>query len=461
MKIGGLIDAGTGFVDEFCRKTECDKSDFRENSKVAVWTVTSKILKIEFVFTKKEGTFVPAATLYSRIYLNFNDSRRLHIPEIIDKLDENDFHCYYFPYIENEEKLKNCFKVFENFYGKHLPELQRIAYDDTMREELYARKTEEYIAFMNVSEKNRENAEEVFDIYGDRNEKYLILTRYTRHDAYTDFLYGRYDKALKKYKKYDQKNNILDYEKRLLEFISQQDTPYEALFPGCSDLKKATDSVNGKENLKVMLLSWTISFIVMLSVFLSVTLLIRNYFSADTVAYLDSEAILMSYMLAGISAIFCGLAIRRPVCRIFFKKDQIGFLGYDDIVNNDKTNKFINMVFEIVLILSFAMNIWFSCMNICCYEDKMVYMPAEKLFSFEKRTKYYEDIEEVYFVDGLYNDYGDWIDRSFYVICFKDGTRLNTDDFVSEEEAREKLLPVIEEYYDEVLHVKTEDEIRN
>lgn len=31
-------------------------------------------------------------------------------------------------------------------------------------------------------------AEEIFDIYGDRNEKYLILTRYTRHDAYTDFL---------------------------------------------------------------------------------------------------------------------------------------------------------------------------------------------------------------------------------------------------------------------------------
>lgn len=140
--------------------------------------------------------------------------------------------------------------------------------------------------------------------------------------------------------------------------------------------------------------------------------------------------------------------------RIFFKKEQTGFLGYDDIVNNDKTNKFINIVFEIVLILSFAM-------NICCYEDKMVYMPAEKLFYFEKRTKYYKDKEEVYLVDGLYNDYGDWIDRSFYVICFKDGTKFNTDAFISEEETREKLLPVIEKYYDELLHVKTEDKIEN
>lgn len=459
MKIGGLIDVCDKFMDEFCRKTDCEKTDFRENSKLAVWTVTSRLLKIEFVLTKKESTLVPAATLYSRIYLSMNDNRRLHIPEIIDELDENDFHCYYFPYIENEDKMKNCMKVFENFYGKHLPELQRIAYDDTRREKLYARKTEEYISTMKVSENDRENAEEIFDIYGDRNERYLILARYTRHDAYMDFLYGRYDKALKKYLKYDKKNNILEYEKRLTTFIFQLDAPYEALFPGCSDLEKATDSVSGKTNMKIMLLSWLISF-VMLLLFVPVTLLLRNYFSADTVAYMDADSLLMSFMFLTISAIFCGMVIRRPVCRIFFKKDQTGFLGYDDIVNGEKSNKFMNMVFEIVLILCFALNLWFSCMNIRCYEDKMIYTPAETFLSFETETRYYKDITGVYQVEGLYNDYGDWIDRSFYVICFNDGTRFNTDYYIDEEEAREDLLPVIEEYYDELLLVKTEDEIK-
>lgn len=63
--------------------------------------------------SEENNKWKSAATLYSRIYLNFNDNRRLHIPEIIDKLDENDFHCYYFPYIENEEKLKTALKFLE------------------------------------------------------------------------------------------------------------------------------------------------------------------------------------------------------------------------------------------------------------------------------------------------------------------------------------------------------------
>ena len=106
MKTDEIVESFTRLVEDFSKNEMCNGFDFREDKNIAVWTVYSKLVKLDFVLSKKESIFVPASTLYSRIFLHTNGEEFLHIPEIIDELDPADFHCYYFPYIESEEKLE-------------------------------------------------------------------------------------------------------------------------------------------------------------------------------------------------------------------------------------------------------------------------------------------------------------------------------------------------------------------
>lgn len=455
MKINEIVESCTRLVEEFSRNDMCNGFDFREDKNLAVWTVYSKLIKIDFVLTKKESIFVPVSTLYSRIFLHTNGEEFLHIPEIIDELDPEDFHCYYFPYIESEEKLENCFGHLRDFYIKHLPALWEIAYDEERREGLYERKKAEYKRVVEIED----DSDEYLDMYNYRVEKHLILTRYTRFDAYTAFLNGNYDKALAVYRKTKKKDALLDYEERLLSFIPECETVYEAVFPGTSDVHKANSYVQGKESDKALIKCWAFLYAVFFVIFTAIVLGIRAYCSRDTLFYADAEALIMSMAFATLPAIFGGMALRRPLIRLLSRKKQKEFLAYDEIANSKGTNKFLNIVFELVLIACLLFTVWFGNMNLACYEDRFVYNDGEKFLSFETETKYYKDITAVYHVDGLYNDYGDWIDRGFYIIVFNDGSTFNTDLCLYEDEARDGFLPVISDYYDEVIYVTTEDEI--
>lgn len=455
MKINEVVESCTKLVEDFSRNETCNGFDFKEDKNLAVWTVYSKLVKIDFVLTKKESIFVPASTLYSRIYLHTNGEEFLHIPEIIDELDPEDFHCYYFPYIESEEKLRNCFKPLEEFYIKHLPALWEIAYDDERTNRLFERKKAEFKRIVEIDDDN----DEYLDMYNYRAEKHLILTRYTKFDAYTAFLYGNYDKALAIYRKTKDKNELLDYEERLLRFIPECEEVYEAVFPGCSDVKEANSYIQGKENNKTMIKVWAFSYAAFFALFLIIGLGFEAYFSQGTLFFSNAGTYIMAALLAALPAVFGGMALRRPLIKLLSGKKKRELLAYDEIANGRGTNRFLNLVFEVILIASLVLSVWFGNMYLACYEDRMVYNDGEKFMSFETETWYYEDITAVYHVDGAYNVYGDWIDRDFYVICFKDGSVYNTDGSLYEREVRDGLLPVIADYYDEVIWVTTEDEI--
>lgn len=455
MRINEIVESCTRLVEEFSRNDMCNGFDFREDKNLAVWTVYSKLIKIDFVLTKKESIFVPVSTLYSRIFLHTNKEEFLHIPEIIDELDPDDFHCYYFSYIESEEKLENCFGHLRDFYIKHLPALWEIAYDEERREGLYERKRDEYKRVVEIED----DSDEYLDMYNYRVEKHLILTRYTRFEAYTAFLNGNYNKALAIYRKTKDKNGILDYEERLLRFIPECEEVYEAVFPGCSDVVEVNSYIQGKENNKTMIKVWAFSYAAFFTLFLIIGLGFEAYFSRGTLFFSNAGTYIMSAILAALPAMFGGMALRRPLIRLLSGKKKRELLAYDEVVNGRGTNRFLNLVFELILIASLVISVWFGNMYLACYEDRMIYNGGEEFMSFETETMYYDDITAVYHVDGAYNVYGDWIDRNFYVICFSDGTCFNTDGNLYENEVRDGLLPVISDYYDEVIYVTTEDEI--
>ena len=85
---------------------------------------------------------------------------------------------------------------------------------------------------------------------------------------------------------------------------------------------------------------------------------------------------------------------------------------------------------------------------------------SESDFKFEFERYNYNDVEEIYKVDGVYNEYTDEImDVEAYVIRFKNGD-VNTYDYLELQQVEDTLLPQICKYYQgEIRHVKSDLDI--
>lgn len=55
---------------------------------------------------------------------------------------------------------------------------------------------------------------------------------------------------------------------------------------------------------------------------------------------------------------------------------------------------------------------------------------------------------------GVYNDYGHFIARPSYVLEFEDGTVWNSDGFISVKEVEEYVLPLLDFYYKDIIHIE-------
>ena len=84
----------------------------------------------------------------------------------------------------------------------------------------------------------------------------------------------------------------------------------------------------------------------------------------------------------------------------------------------------------------------------------MIYDKGDSLFYAEMKTTQFENITAVYYSEGVYNDYGDYIARPSYLIQFEDGTVWDSDGFTTVRKTEEKILPLLEPYYDEVIKIK-------
>ena len=100
----------------FAEQTHALAVDFMEDKKYAEWTITYNIIKIQFVLTKKEKLLCPIATLFCRVYFGKNDTYFYHLPELAEYLEPDAFKCYYFPYMESEQRLDACFEVYERYF---------------------------------------------------------------------------------------------------------------------------------------------------------------------------------------------------------------------------------------------------------------------------------------------------------------------------------------------------------
>ena len=88
----------------------------------------------------------------------------------------------------------------------------------------------------------------------------------------------------------------------------------------------------------------------------------------------------------------------------------------------------------------------------------MVYNTGELLIPIDESCNY-QDLKTVYYSKGLYNVYGDFIDRPSYLLEFSDGRVWDSDGFTSIEVCEEHILPLLEEYYEKIEQIESRNEL--
>lgn len=457
-----LVKCCGTYVSDWARQHDSICVDFFQNKQFASWSVELNLVKIEFVLSKKATAYCPVSTLFCRVYLNKNDALFFHLPELIDYMDLSDFRCYYFPYIENQKRFYLCFNVLADFLNIHLNDIEQIASDSNQYNELVNEKYSELSGIFKIKDKDIPNDEDekqqfYFTLIS-TYESFFQLDRYTKFDGYIEYLKGNYSKALKKYEKLKKKNVLTAYDKKLLSFIIKLDYDYDAIDMECASFLEVTDYNGGKKDLALIIKTFLLLFSVFTIFFFAAIMIANSIMSKDTLFYSGLNG-WDSILFSALPAIFGSIILKSKFHKLFNKNDVSKAIEYDKILNSTVSKKISYIFFEIILIVVIVFFVYMLNGNLKVYDEYMLYK-SDDFLSEEYEEYRFDELEDVYHIDGRYNDYGDWIERDSYVLLFTDGTMFDTDCILaSKNDIEENFIPIIKVYVDEIKNVKSEKNI--
>ncbi len=464
MIVDKLSDYCSELVDDFAKSVNALDVEKYEDKKFTRWTITLNILQIDFMYMKKSFVGCPVSTLYSRIYLYKNASIFYNIPEIIDAIDDKDFKCYYFSYIESKERMEACFNVLKDFYVNNMSRLKELSMDSETQALLMNRKK---LEMKNILDIKDENEKEFFDdeqivwynLLIDHEEN-TTLYKYTRYTAYIEYLGGNYEKSLKLYEKAVESNSLTAYEKRLINHIKELDAEeYEALPEECASVIAVKDYDGNKNDGISYLLNMLLCYVFFSVLFFIIGSVIIGVLDKGTV-YSTVPPAFYSLIPAGFPAIFGALKFRRQLAYITRRKNIQEALAFDTLLVGKKTNALANISFILSFAFGFAFLVWLPFLSIRYYDNHLVYNEGEEFLSFKTEKVEYQHIDDIYYVQGRYNPYGDYIDRESYVIVLSDGKKLDLDGYTSVKDTEEYILPIFDKNPDNIKRLKTIEELK-
>lgn len=451
-----LVKYCDSLVKEFAEKVDAYDYKFVENRKVATWHVNTRFFKIEFVYTKRQKVTRPVSMLYSRVIFSKTDWRYFNIPEFIDVIDDKDIVCYYFPYIESEERMSACFNVLSDFYIRNMNKLNDVALDWEIRNSLMDRKLEEMKRISGLD--NEDINQYDFELH----EKFAILLRYTSDGPYMEFLRGNYDKALKKYQKFIEKGTCSAYEHKIINLLRNRvpEEKFEPLVPECASIFEGIKFNGGKQDNIAFLKGIFICEFIFFLILYILREVVSIAMTKENLIYAAGMPWWAIAIFAGLPSVFGSMNFRMKLARFTRRKDIEKVAVYDEFFMGKfgtllaKGAWFVTFVLSVVVVVGLTM-------SEARFYDKYITFPTdtEALVPMDTEKYAYEDIEGVYYLEGRYNDYGDYIDRASYAIVFRDGYIMDLDSWCTMSEAEENILELVMPYCGEIIKVKTEEDI--
>lgn len=405
---------------------------------------------LEFRYIKKKTLYYKPSSLYCVIRLRKNSVVYYHLTDIIPFLEHKTFKSCYFWNIENSQRLNSCFESLVATLDYVLSQLTPFLSDDHILLEalfdnyktIYGMK-ESDINFCNI------------DVPGDYAQSHFlslqnirdgyIFSRYCDFAPYALLLKNKTAQALKKYEKLSQKNELLEYEKHLINYIINSENYAFCAFDAACDTsasKKLITPLTG-------LIHFAVVFAVFSVIFCGIFALYNFIISIDALVVLVTPWY-TGFLCAGLCSVFGAIAFvsNKPIAnRHLTKKERNEF---SDILVSKGEKKLTFIVFVVSVAVSVIFAVMIMTANVRFYNEKI---------TFENKTYYYSNIHSVYYIKSRYNVYGDKIDRGSYVLLFDDKTSLDLDGFTSIEFTEKEVVPLLREQGVDVKEANSEKEL--
>ena len=398
---------------------------------------------VEFVFTKKERVLCPAHTLFCRIYPAKNDPRSYHLPELWDVLEQTDFPALYFPYIESEKRLKSCFDQLTGRLLALLPRIERLA---ERGDWLWTRCREQMLVLINekpesIAEFDEEPEAYFWEFVRQWFENDFMCQHFTIFDGWRKYAEGDYAAALAAYAKLKERDR-LPYDRALCDYMRAASTPVPAFAPNCDSYPLGKLGRGSGVDFGWMLLCWLAAYVLCAIPFVLLSVIVCKLYAGDAL-FAAAMPWYSGFLWAGLPALFGGLAFRGQLWRLLRRKNAKALLELEDIFNPRGTRAFSLICTIVTWLLGVVGTVLVGGMGVWFYEGHLI-EASENPFD---RVEYaYADITDIYHVQGLTNDVGEYIDRDFYVLKFVDGSFVNLDGSASAKEIEEYALPLLKDY---------------
>ena len=436
MKIKDQINNLDVFVKDYSSRINAFETKLIEGKNSASWFVTLNRIQIEFIYTKKDRVLYPVSTLFCKISLMKNDGFFYHIPEIIDFMGIDDFHCYYFPYIENAKRLKACFDCICEFIDNNIDSINRLS-DES--DKWFNKKLENAIKFYSIKEDAIPTdpvKRTAYYINLFNADDRVYVPRFSKGLAYRCFLDGEYDKAVAKYSKIKR---LLPYEEKLESFMKTLKRPYEAIDPECNSRMAAKKYNPSLENFFSFLISM-VAFMILTSIPFVIAALIMNAVLNSVTFYADTIPVTDAIMLGAIPGLFLGGLNMYKVQGFLFRKSKEA-IEFDEILVPRSLALFVKILVGILICAAIAVFVVFFRPVISVYDTTFTYRD-----NFATKTYEINDVESIYHIDRWYDEDDQYYDRESFVLVLKDGTQIDTIHFNNNDIKRieNKLLPVFD-----------------
>ncbi len=450
MAIKDVIKACAMAVEAYAAQEGALETYVTEAKKSVIFSVVTRLSRLEFVLTTKSSVLCPPATLFVRIYPQKNRELSLHLCELTAPTD---FRCTYFPYVESALRLEACFAALTAVLADYMPAVERLALDGDAYAAALTDKRQRVQRYAGIADKDipkdPEMQEAFWAQWDEFYETFAQIVRFTTHDGYCAFLAGRPQKAIKHYRKEAEKGQLSPYEERLYAFLHTPEAEeYHALPADCAPILEGREQQYGTRQGLELLLMLGVLYAVLAPLFL---LLAWGLFAAfcRQAVYAPFDWV-MALILPLLPALFGAISLRRWLYPKLFRKNTEQWLALDELENSPRVNRVCHWITGVLLVLCLYFNAVFTLCVPRVYADRLTYDDASAFPLLAPQTYAYEDLEQVCYIEGRYNAFDEFVDRPSYVLVFTDGRVIDLDSSLTVEETRERVLPLLLPYVDGV-----------
>ena len=429
--------------EEFAKQHDALFTNYYNEKKTAVFSVTLSLIKIEFCYQKKATTYAPPSTLYARIYLNKNSSVYYLLPDLLSCICANDFRSTCFSLIEAYERMESCFDALASIIEDHFEDILTLAKDDSS---VSATLFDTYRKLFKLKDNDIDFS--LIDADSFTTGYFRNMQRYrsdffagrltTSSPPFAAILTGNVEKAVAIYEGMEKKNNIFPYEKQLLDYIKTDEG--KSFRPAMGECNTVAGLKHPNHDFIDFPICFLVTAVIFSLIFCSLMGIFQIIFSSNAVFF--GAPWYMGFLCAGLPALFGALHYRKKIRKLYMKKEEMEKANAVDAIYNSKgTNKLVSVLF----VLSLVFGVVFSGLLIADHavfsDDDFRYMDSQKLFTYHEYS--YDDIENVYYIESRHNGFDERIDFPSYVIETSDGRLFDLYGYTSEEKTKKHLVPLL------------------